>query len=101
MPRASICTLGGGGNLNRSDDLGDVLVVERGSVGFAVALDTDDVAADVGMLLDPDPDEEGGGPMMVDVMIVFVDTAVVGVNDKDKVDGERCNGVVGVCWLIC
>lgn len=101
MPRASICTFGRGGNLNRSDDLGDVLVVERGGVGFAVVLDTDDVAADVGILHVPDPDDEGGGPIMVDVIVVFVDTAVVvvGVNDKDRDDGERCNGVVG--WLIC
>jgi len=98
MPRASICTLGGGGNLSRSDDFGEVLVLERGNEGFAVAFDTDDVAVEVGILLDPNPDEDGGGPMTVDV-IVLLDTAaaLVGVKDSDNDDGERCIGVVGIC----
>lgn len=94
MPRASICTLGGGGNLSRSDDFGEVLVLERGNEGFAVVFDTDDVAVEVGILLDPSPDKDGRGPIAVDAL-VLLDT--VGVKDSDNDDGERCIGVVGIC----
>lgn len=95
MPRASICTFGGGGSLSRSDDFGDVLVLERGNEGFAVVFDTDDVAADVGILLDPSPDNDGAGPRTVDAIVLLETAAALGVKDSDNDDGERCIGVVG------
>jgi len=89
MPRASSCTLGGGGNLSRSGDFGDVLALERGNKGLAVVFDTDDVAVDVGILLDPNPDEVTGDPMVVDVIVGLETAAVVGVKESDNDDGER------------
>ena len=64
MPSASICTLGGGGNLSRSGDLEGGFVLECGTVGFAAVRETDaadsdaEVVENVGVK-DNDSDDEG------------------------------------------